>query len=254
MPINDARINLRSARERVCEDGLGRCWEIGNISGEEALMDISKVTYFLNNYPSILGDEGAFRLGNCYVQLGDFLEAQRQYERSIVNMFGTRPFWKIAGQVDLLVDTCVLSGREDLLGDVLKELELYKKIPNKGNSALAMFAYGLTELLVPSGWDLSNSIKGLLKKPKWKITYAAGQVLQSITDGNSLGLNSTLPELLKAHEGSAKHGELRETAEGLICMQAMALAYAALKRKLKIEIENEYFSKGYLEFLLSRTA
>jgi hypothetical protein len=107
---------------------------------------------------------------------------------------------------------------------------------------------------LPTGWDISVSIKALLKKPKWKLTYAAGQVLQSIVDENSLALNTTLLSLLKAHEGSAKHGELRETAEGLICMQAMALAYAALKRNLKIEIENEYFSKSYLDFLLARTA
>jgi hypothetical protein len=217
-------------------------------------MDKSKITYFLNNYPSILGDEGAFRLGNCYVQLGDFSEAQRQYERSIVNMFGVRPAWKGSGLVDWLVDTCVLSGREDLLTKVFEELEGYKKVQYGGDSALAMYAYGLMELLLPSGWDISVSIKALLKKPKWKLTYAAGQVLQSIVDENSLALNTTLLSLLKAHEGSVKHGELRETAEGLICMQAMALAYAALKRNMYVEIENEYFSKGYLDFLLARTA
>lgn len=216
-------------------------------------MDKTKVIYFLNNYPSVFDDDDAFRLGNCYVQLGDFLEAQRQYERSIVHMFGTRPTWK-AGQVDWLVDTCVLSGREDLLTNVLKELELYKKIPNKGDSAIAMYAYGLMELLLPSGWDMSVSIGELLKRPRWKLTYEIGYVLQSIVDENSLALNNSLMDLLKAHEGKAKHGELRETSEGLICMQAMALAYAALKRKMNVEIENEYFSKGYLDFLLARTS
>ena len=217
-------------------------------------MDKTKVLYYLNNYPAILGDEGAFRLGNCYVQLGEFLEAKRQYERSIVNMFRTRPMWKGAGQVDCLVDTFVLSGRRDLHIDVLKELELYKKILYLGDSAIAMYAYGLMELLSPSGWDISVSIKELIKRPKWKLTYAAGQVLQAILDGNSLALNNTLLNLLKAHEGKAKHGELRETSEGLICMQAMALAYAALKRDLNVEIESEYFSKDYLDFLLVRKA
>lgn len=217
-------------------------------------MDKSKVTYFLNNYPPVFGDEEAFLLGNCYIQLGDFSEAQRHYERSIINMFGIRPAWKGAGQVDWLVDTCVLSGREDLRTKVLYELELHKKIPSQGDSAIAMYTYGLMELLLPSGWDISISIKELLRRPKWKLTYAAGQVLQSIIDGNSLALNSTLSGLLKAHEGRAKHGELRETAEGLICMQAMALAYAALKRNMNVEIENEYFSRGYLDFLLARTA
>jgi hypothetical protein len=217
-------------------------------------MDKSKITYFLTNYPSILGDEGAFRLGNCYVQLGDYLEAQRQYERSIVNMFGTRPAWRGSGQVDWLVDTCVLSRREDLLTKVFKELELYKKVLYGGDSAMAMYAYGLMELLLPSGWDMSVSIRELLKRPRWKLTYAIGHVLQSIVDGNSLTLNNALLDLLKVHEGKAKHGELRETSEGLICMQAMSLAYAALKRNMNVEIEHEYFSRGYLDFLLVKMA
>jgi hypothetical protein len=48
----------------------------------------------------------------------------------------------------------------------------------------------------------------------------------------------------------AKHGDLRWTAEGLLCMPAMSLAYVARKRDLKVEIENDYLSIGYLEYLL----
>ena len=219
-------------------------------------MNLDKVITFLNDYPRIFkpdDDKTAFYLGNCYVQLDDYAEAQRQFERSIIAMFGPKKLWKDTGQVDWLVDICVLSGRTDLFPDVLRELELYKKIPSKGDSALAYYVYGLMDLLYPSGWDIPISIKNLLKRPKWKLTYAIGQVLQSIIDGDLVALNSTLSNLLKVHDGMVKHGALRVTAEGLICMQAMSLTYAALKRDLIVEIENDYLPMGYLHFLLEKT-
>jgi tetratricopeptide (TPR) repeat protein len=223
----------------------------------ENSMDRNRVVDILNNYQhNILkpeDDKRAFYLGNCYVQLRDNAEAQRQYERSIIGMLGPKKLWKDTGQVDWLVDICVLSGRKDLYPDVLRELELYKKIPSKGDSALAYYVYGVMELLYPSGWDISTSINNLLKRPKWKLTYAIGQVLQSIIDDNLLALNNSLLVLLKVHDGMVKHGALRETAEGLICMQAMSLTFAALKRNLKVEIENDYLPMGYLNFVLKNT-
>lgn len=218
-------------------------------------MDKTKIEYFLNNYPLVFGrydDQTRFYLGNCYVQLGDYIEAQRQYERSFLAMFGPRKDWKGTGKVDWLVDTCVLSGREDLYPDVARELELYKKLSSKGGSAMAFYAYGLMEYLLPSGWDISVSIKGLIRRPTWKLTFAIGHVIQSIMDQDTPALRDTLLNLLKVHEGMAKHGALRETPEGLICMQAMSLAYVARKRGMKIDIENEYLSLGYLDFLVER--
>jgi hypothetical protein len=105
------------------------------------------------------------------------------------------------------------------------------------------------ELLSPSGWDIQKSIKVLVRKPKWKFPYAIGQVLQSIIDYDSPGLEIAMMSLLKVHEGMAKHGGLRETAEGLICLPAMSLTYVARKRDMKIEIENEYLPLSYLDYV-----
>ena len=47
----------------------------------------------------------------------------------------------------------------------------------------------------------------------------------------------------------AKFGGLRETPEGYLCLPAMALAKVAIDRGMAVGVENEYLSKGYLEFL-----
>ena len=56
--------------------------------------------------------------------------------------------------------------------------------------------------------------------------------------------------MLKAHEGMAKFGALRESSEGLICMPAMSVAYIAFKRNLGIDIKNDYLPLQYIDFLL----
>lgn len=214
----------------------------------------AKALKFLNDYQRILKPEDSLRkfyLAICQVQLGDYAEAQRLFERSCTAMFSPRPFWRDSGQPHWLVDICVLSGRTDLYPAVLRELEAYKMIP-LGRSLIALYAYALMELLLPAGGNITQWTQGLLKKPKVKETFAMGLALQAIVEGDQSSLNNALTHLLKAHEGMAKHGGLRESAEGLLCMPAMSLAYIALKRNMKIEVENDYLSIGYLEYLMTR--
>jgi hypothetical protein len=197
-------------------------------------------------------DSLSFLLAICHVKLDDFLKAQILFEKSCVAMFNPPMWWKGTSQPNWLVDICVLSGRKDLYLDVIRELNAYKKDP-RGVSFVAVYSYSLMELLLPSNGEIQKWIEGLFMKPKWRDAYAMGQSLQSIVNGDQYGLNKALIDLLKAHEGMAKHGGLRETAEGLLCMPAMSLAYVGRRRNLEIEIENDYFSNGYLEFLLNRT-
>jgi hypothetical protein len=165
-------------------------------------------------------------------------------------MFVPPKIWKDTAQPNWLTDICILSGRTDLFPQVLKELELYKQIPSKGDSPGAMYPYGLMELLMPSGWDIYKSIQVLLKRPKYKDLYAIGETLKAIINNDQLSFIEGLQHLLKSHEGIAKYGGLRESAEGFLCMPAMSLAYVAVKRDMKIEIDSNYFSLGYLKFLL----
>jgi hypothetical protein len=108
------------------------------------------------------------------------------------------------------------------------------------------------EILYPSSGNISEWIKDLLKRPKYKDLYAAGFVLQSILDGEQNAFNDSLQLLLKAHEGIAKHGGLRCCPEGWLCLPGMTLSFLAVQKGLKVEIENEYLSLGYLEYLLKK--
>jgi hypothetical protein len=215
-------------------------------------MNRMKVQKKLEDYQKLIkpdDNERAFHLAICYIHLENYPEAQFQFERSTLAMFKSPKLWKITSQPNWLTDICMLSGRIDLFHEVLRELELYKQL-DKGDSPVALYAYGLMELLVSSGWDMYLSIKGLMERPKYKYPFSLGQILKAIVEKNQNNLDEGMKNLLAAHERMAKYGGLRESAEGFLCLPAMSLSYAAMKHNFKIEIENDYLSLGYLKFLL----
>jgi hypothetical protein len=198
-------------------------------------------------------DDFKFFNAICYVQLGNFAKARRLFEISFTAMFSPPLFWRDSGQPHWLVDVCVLSGRKNRYADVIDELEAYKLNPPGSPSAAisyaALYAYSVIELLAPSGTDIGGLIEGLLKRPKSEDGYGMGQTLRAIIRNDQPALDEGLGNLLKAHEGMAKRGGMRKTAEGFLCLPAMTLAYMALQRNLKVELENDYLSLGYLQFL-----
>jgi tetratricopeptide (TPR) repeat protein len=217
-------------------------------------MNREKINKFLDDYKKTYTPDyhqDAFLLGLCHIQLGEYTTAQAYFKENALSMFTPPMFWKDAGSPEWLVDIFVLSGCMELHKAVLKELDLYKKHPLYGYSNIALYAYGLMELLYPTGWDISISINGLTKKDKWKFIYALGWSIKAIIEDDHQGLINALIALLKAHEGMAKHGVLRETSEGFICMSAMSLAFAAFQHNITVDLENEYFSLGYLHFLIN---
>ncbi len=195
-------------------------------------------------------DQSAFFLALCHVQLGNYAEARRLFDESILAMlrFGMRALWALSAQPHWLVDVYVLSGRMDLYSNVIRELEQYK-LGKLGGSYVALYSYALMELLSPTGQNFSTWVKGLLEKPKIKDGYAIGLSIQAILSYEESALHNSLSALLEVHEGQATHGGLRETAEGLLCMPAMSLAYVALERNMQVVIENDYLSLGYLNYL-----
>jgi len=46
---------------------------------------------------------------------------------------------------------------------------------------------------------------------------------------------------------------LPETSEGFMSMSAMSLAYAAHQYDINVDVKSDYFSAGYLEYLLEHT-
>jgi hypothetical protein len=169
-------------------------------------------------------------------------------------MFGKNPYWRASNQPNWLVDIAILSGRADLFSTVLNELTLFKVDGSTyghsgGDSPLAYYSYSVMEILLPISGNISEWLKGLMKRPKYKDFYATGLTLQAILDKDQNTFTQSLLLLLKAHEGMAKHGELRLTPEGWLCLPAMTLSFLAYQRGLKVDIENEYLSLGYLAYL-----
>ncbi len=111
-------------------------------SWSKLAMDREKITKYLivPPYLSTKTDEGAFLLAICHVQLGNYMEAKRLFEKAITAMLEEpRPHWK-AARPHWLVDVCILSGRDDLYADVRRELDLFRQ-GGKGNSLLFLYAY-----------------------------------------------------------------------------------------------------------------
>ena len=206
------------------------------------------------NSPKVF-EQDYFKLAICEVILGNYSEAKNLFDRSITRMFGANPYWRASGLPSWLVDIAILSGRTDLYPSVLEELTLYRINGSEythtgGNSPLAHYCYSVMEILLPNSGQISVWIKDLKKRPKYKDLYAAGFTLQAILDRDQDAFTQSLQLLLKAHEGMAKYGELRLTPEGWLCLPAMTLAFLACQENLKVEIENEYLSLGYLAYLL----
>jgi hypothetical protein len=196
-----------------------------------------------------------FLLAICYVKLGEYKAAQQLFEKSCLAMFGPPQMWKMTAMICWLVEVWILSARKDLYLTVLEELEKFKEEMPKdnANSPVAYYSYSLVEILYPTGIDISPWVQILMAKPGFKEMVASGQVFQSVLDRDEIALNSAIKELLNIHQGKAKHGILRETPEGFLCMSAMSLAYAAHRYGLKVDVDSEYFSPGYLNYMIEHT-
>lgn len=187
----------------------------------------------------------------CYVVLGDNAEARRLFSASCVGLLQSRA-WLDSALPDLLVNTCVLSAHEELYPGVSYEVALYKTRMESRQAPYALTAFyacGVMERLLSPDTDITAHITGLLQWPKVKDGIAMGEALQAIVANDQHGFDHALSNLLGVHRGMAHHGDLRHSAEGLLCMPAMVLAHVALKHYLRIEVKDDYLSMGYLESL-----
>jgi hypothetical protein len=152
----------------------------------------------------------------------------------------------------LLVEITILSGRNDLYASVNKELSIYRSNYGESvaNAPLTLYCCCIMEMLIPQSGNINDWISELLKRPKYKDLYAAGLTIQAIQDHDQSAFDSSLRSLLKVHEGKAKFGELRLTPSGWLCLPAMVLSYLAFRENLSVNVESDYFSLGYLEYIM----
>lgn len=184
----------------------------------------------------------------CLTQLGKYADAKRCYDRTIQGFLNNRRAWYELGQSDRLVNTLVLANRPDLHFQVLEEVEAYKLGP-RGQALVALYAYALMRLLLGRDDEVKEYVAGLLQKPKYKDIFAMGKTIQAIVERDQSAFDMALNDLLTAHRGKAKFGELRESPEGFLCLPAMSLSKIALDRGLVVTAESEYLSMGYLAYL-----
>jgi hypothetical protein len=219
-------------------------------------MDKEEIRKFKEQYeqePKIF-EHNYFYVAICEVVLENYPNAKHLFEKAALRMFEENPAWKISSQPDWLADITILSGRTDLFPSVMKDLSLYRagstKIRPVANAPLTFYCCCIMEMLIPQSGNLKDWIGELLKRPKYKDLYAAGLTIQAIQDHDQSAFDSSLRSLLKVHAGKVKYGEFRWSPLGWLCLPAMVLSYLAFRENLSVNVESDYFSLGYLEYIM----
>lgn len=214
-------------------------------------MNNKKANEYLQHFQRMASGGEVYNIGICYICLNQMPEARAIIEESL-NAFIEQPrLWILMERPSLLVDIWILTGREDLYSEVAKQVDSFSDKKGK-ELPLTGYSYALLELLFPWREDISKYIDKLLKRPNYKYYYSIGQGLLAISQRNEIAFAQSLQALLKAHDGMAKHGLLRESPEGLLCLPAMSLIYTAWKNNILVNFDNQYISIEYLNYIKAR--
>lgn len=190
------------------------------------------------------------KIAICLTVLQDYPAAREAFRLTLDDFLNAvRKAWLGTNQPNWLADTCVLADQPGLYEQSYHLIdEAYAAHP-LGTAAVILYARALLRLAIGEDTEALGYAHGLFATPKLKDLYAAGQAVQAIMERNQTTLDNALTVVVLAHRGMAKFGGLRETPEGYLCLPAMALAKLALDRGMTVNVESEYFVKGYLEYL-----
>lgn len=184
----------------------------------------------------------------CFICLGEYEKAQAHFESSLRGLRTTFKLWAVSNQPDLLINVWLLSGNLSVLTKVRADLDNYLASQKEVNY-LGDFSLLLLKMIARQDHATLPLIAKLLANPSIKNGYQIGAIVQSIVSRDQDRMNLSLRNLLDIHNRSAKYGSLRETPEGLICLNAMSLAHCAIQRNLDIQHNGYYLPMDYLEFL-----
>jgi len=204
---------------------------------------------FYRNEPQPWGST-KLKIAICLTMLQDYPAAREAFRLTLDDFLNSvQKAWLITNQPNWLADTCVLADQPDTYEQAYHMIdEAYATHPSR-TAPVNVYARALLRLAIGEDTEALRHVRGIPAKPELKDLYAAGQAVQAIVDRNQADFDHALVTLLQAHRGMAKFGGLRETPEGYLCLPAMALSKVALDRSMAVNVESEYLSKGYLEYL-----
>jgi hypothetical protein len=187
----------------------------------------------------------------CQIQLGDYQDARTRCNQALRLFLDKRAFWMNSSQPELLVESYVLAGAPaEFYKNVRNEVEGYK-LDYRGKSGVALYSYAVVRLMADDDGDAGGYVSALEAITKEKWLASLGAVLRAIMRYDQPGLDASLGNLLSAHRGMAKFGDLRSSPEGFLSLAAMCLSKTAIDRGMVVTIESEYLSLGYLRYLRS---
>jgi len=186
----------------------------------------------------------------CRIKLEDYRQALQDYQAVLVGMLRNRRSWFGMSMPYLLVNAYAMAYLPDLYPQVDAEIEAYKKVP-EGDAPMAHTAYAEMHLLRGESEEALAHVPAILKRPKYKDVYAVGLVVQAIANRRQEDFDAALAQLLQAHRGQAKFGQLRESPEGYLCLHAMTLVRVAQEYGLTVTSDSEYLSLPYLAYAAS---
>jgi len=189
----------------------------------------------------------------CHTQLGNFSQAQNDYRQTLERgKFQKGPgyrYFVFTGEIEKLGEVFILANQPRSFRNTWKqETENYRLGP-RSDALVAQYACALQCLVVYEDQCAEPHIHRLLQKPKVKDMFATGKIFEAIVSRDQLVFDSTLNELITVHHRMATYGSLRETPLGFLCLGAMALSKMALERGMVVNIESEYLSKEYLDYI-----
>jgi hypothetical protein len=181
-----------------------------------------------------------------YTKLGEYFNALKSYRSALKGFLEIRRSWM--GQINWVIDCFILAHQPSLYVHVSNVIEDYAA--ERRRALMGYYSSAVIRLVGGEDKNAMYYVSELLKRSKIKDTCALGRTIESIIKMDQPYFNEALKDLLQIHNGRAKFGSLRESPEGFMSLSAMSLSKIALERGLTINIENEYLSKGYLEFLM----
>lgn len=227
--------------------------QIGKVPDQGKMKrESSYLLALIDEYKNSKNASGLFTLSICYTKLDMYQQAQRHFNyvlRKNRKSIGYQLFISSA-QIEKLPEIFILAGEPyDFLETLNIQVKKYKT-DSKGKSPMALYAYALANL-IQGKLDHVDGYLNSLETSNLKDIRAIGLSLKALVEKNQHELNSALNLLCLAHRDRVRYGNLKEAAEGFICLPATVISVLAAKGGMNVTVESDYLPLGYTKYLTS---